>query len=135
MPAKGIGMDGRIERFEQLVVWQNARLLTREIYRSTSVNPLSSDFGLSRQLQRASVSIMSNIAEGFGRFNPNEFHQFVVIAKVSCSEVRSLVYVALDCGYLDSHRFTELASMTDDVDRLASALRTSIDRKRRSPTS
>lgn len=122
--------DGRVERFEQLVAWQKARLLTREVYAATSVAPFSGDYGLVRQLQRAAVSIMSNIAEGYERFSPGEFHQFVVIAKGSCAEVRSLLYVAMDCGYLDEHRFSTLMSSANEVSRLINGLRSSLDHKR-----
>jgi four helix bundle protein len=93
-------MRDRIERFEDLIAWQKARALTRCIYDVTRQGPFSRDFGLSRQIQRAAVSIMSNIAEGFERNNPGEFHQFLSIAKGSCAELRSQLYVAVDVGYL-----------------------------------
>jgi len=124
-------VDTRVERFEQLVVWRKARALTRDVYSATSLAPFSGDYGLVRQLQRASVSIMSNIAEGYERFGPGEFHQFTVIAKGSCAEVRSLLYVALDCGYLDEQRFNDLMSSANEVSRLINGLRSSLDHKRR----
>ena len=90
-----------ITRFEDLIAWQKARELTKAIYQATTTIPFSKDFGLKDQIQRASVSIMSNIAEGFERGSHNEFHQFLVIAKGSCAEVKSQLYVALDANYLN----------------------------------
>ena len=91
---------GRIERFEDLVAWQKARDLAKQIYFLTNKGPFSKNFGLRDQIRRASVSIMSNLAEGFDRGGRSEFHQFVVIAKGSCAEVRSQLYVALDVEYI-----------------------------------
>jgi four helix bundle protein len=123
-------MSARIDRFEDLIAWQKARALTREVYRATSVAPFSDDYALVRQIQRASVSIMSNLAEGFERFGPGEFHQFIVIAKGSCAEVRSLLYVAFDCRYLTEEQFTNLLNTTVEVSRVVNGLRTSIAHQR-----
>src|SRR3954464_15354441 len=98
----------KIERFEDLIAWQKARVLTREIYEATRLRAFSRDFGLMDQIRRASVSVMSNIAEGFERGRPGEFHQFLSTAKGSCGEVRSELYVALDAGYLTSQHFQSL---------------------------
>ncbi|MCJ7601380.1 MAG: four helix bundle protein, partial [Desulfobulbaceae bacterium] len=73
----------KVERFEDLIAWQKARQLTKEIYKETKGEPFSRDFGLCDQIRRASVSIKSNIAEGFERAGRAEFHQFLVIAKGS----------------------------------------------------
>jgi four helix bundle protein len=91
----------RAERFEELLAWQKARLLTKEIYELSRGAPLSNDYGLIRQMQRAAVSVMSNIAEGFDRTGSGEFHRFLSIAKGSCGELRSQLYVAFDAGYID----------------------------------
>jgi four helix bundle protein len=90
----------KMERFEDLVAWQKARSLTRDIYQTTRQGAFAKDYGLSSQMQRAAVSIMSNIAEGFERRSRGEFHQFLSVAKSSCAELRSQLYVALDVGYL-----------------------------------
>ncbi|MCA1795701.1 MAG: four helix bundle protein [Desulfotignum sp.] len=82
--------------FEGLVAWQKARELTRNIYQVTGEGDFARDFGLKDQIRRAAVSIMSNIAEGYDRGGRAEFHQFLVIAKGSCAEVRSQLYVAYD---------------------------------------
>src|SRR4051812_36419359 len=91
---------GKIERFEDLTAWVKARGLTQEIYRATRQSGFSKDFGLAGQIQRAAVSIMSNIAEGFERRSLPEFSQFLTIAKASCAELRSQLYIAFDVGYL-----------------------------------
>lgn len=85
------------QRFEDLVVWQRARELTREIYKLTID---WRDFGLHDQIRRASVSVLSNIAEGFERGSNVELIQFLYIARGSCGEVRAQLVVALDAGYV-----------------------------------
>lgn len=119
---------GAVQRFEDLVAWQKARQLTRVIYKVTADGAFSKDFGLRDQVRRASVSIMSNIAEGFERGGRAEFHQFVVIAKASCAEVRSQLYAAFDAGYLDRSDFNELMSRADEVGRILGGLRATLAR-------
>src|ERR1041385_5288043 len=104
-------MSSRISTFQDLIAWQKARLLTASIYRVTSKGEFARDFGLKDQIRRAAVSVMSNIAEGFERGRPAEFHQFLSIAKGSCAELRSQLFVALDADYLRSSDFNIL--MTD----------------------
>jgi four helix bundle protein len=94
-----------VEKFEDLQVWQAARKLVREIYLCTQSEPFVKDQGLKTQLQRATVSIMSNIAEGFERGGNKEFVHFLFMAKGSSGEVRSQLYVAYDLGYLDTKSF------------------------------
>lgn len=93
-----MNQEKRVERFEDLIAWQKVRLLTAEIYRVTSQGSFARDFGLRDQICRAAVSVMSNIAEGFERNRAAEFHQYLSIAKASCGEVRSQLYVAFDAG-------------------------------------
>ncbi len=88
------------KQFEHLEVWQEARRLTQAIYKVTRTEKFSKDFSLRDQIQRAAVSVMSNIAEGFERGGNQEFIQFLYVAKASCGEVRSQIYVALDQGYM-----------------------------------
>ena len=95
-----------VQNFEDLNVWKQARLLTQEVYRLTKTGKFSRDFGLRDQIQRAAISVMSNIAEGFERGGNQEFSQFLYVAKASCGEVRSQLYVALDQGYV-THDETE----------------------------
>jgi four helix bundle protein len=95
-----------VQNFEDLNVWKQARLLIQEVYRLTKTEKFSRDFGLRDQIQRAAISVMSNIAEGFERGGNQEFSQFLYVAKASCGEVRSQLYVALDQGYV-THDETE----------------------------
>ena len=85
-----------VKNFEELEIWKEARKLTRAIYQLTKREKFSRDFSLRDQIQRAVVSIMSNIAEGFERDGNQEFVQFLYVAKASCGEVRSQLYVAFD---------------------------------------
>ena len=123
-------MSQVIGRFEDLIAWQKARELTREIYAITRQGAFAKDFGLSGQIQRACVSIMSNIAEGFERGGSGEFHHFVSIAKASCAEVRSQLYVALDVGYLNPELFTTLCTKAEELGRIIGGLRISIQKRR-----
>lgn len=97
-----------VRYFEDLEVWKEGRHLTNRIYDVTEDTRFSRDFGLRDQIQRAAVSVMSNIAEGFERGGNQEFIQFLYIAKGSCGEVRSQLYVALDRGYIGQNEFNEL---------------------------
>jgi four helix bundle protein len=121
----------KIEKFEDLIAWQKARVLTKEIYQITRVGEFGRDFGLSGQIQKASVSIMSNIAEGFERGGRGEFHQFLSIAKGSAAEVRSQLYVALDVGYLEKHDFQNFMKKAEEVGRIVGGLRASVDKQRK----
>ena len=118
-----------ISRFEELIAWQKARLLAKVFYQLTSQGAFSRDFGLRDQIQRASVSVMSNIAEGFERGSSAEFHQFLVIAKASCAELRSQLYVAKDIGYIDQPIFNETLALGEEVARLVGGLRASVKRQ------
>ncbi|MGH8071689.1 MAG: four helix bundle protein [Candidatus Entotheonellia bacterium] len=120
----------KIERFEDLIAWQKARELARVIYQVTRRGELARDFGLARQMQRAAVSIMANIAEGFERGGRGEFQQFLSTAKASCAEVRSHLYVALDAGYLDRTTFTDLLAKAEEVARIVGGLRSSVAMQR-----
>jgi four helix bundle protein len=113
-----------------LLAWQKARLLTKEIYELSRGAPLSNDYGLIRQMQRAAVSVMSNIAEGFDRTGSGEFHRFLSIAKGSCGELRSQLYVAFDAGYIDMATMQGLLEKTDEVCRIVGGLRAAVQRSR-----
>ena len=96
------------EKFEDLPIWQAARTLTKEIYLLTGSNSFRGDTGLRSQIQRAAVSIVSNIAEGFERRSDREFIHFLNIAKASAGEVRAQLYVSLDIGYLNEQQQIQL---------------------------
>ena len=123
-------MTQKVERFEDLIAWQKARQLTSAIYRITSLSDFARDFGLRDQIRRAAVSVMSNIAEGFDRASRSEFHQFLVIAKASCVEVRSQLYVAQDVGYIDQETFDTISSSTSELSRILGGLRAAVQKQR-----
>ncbi len=108
----------KITKFEDIEAWQRARLLTKAIYQVTGSGAFSRDFGLRDQIRRASVSSMSNIAEGFERGGNREFIQFLSTAKGSTGEVKSQLYVALDAGFMAQPKFDELYQMADETSRL-----------------
>lgn len=108
----------KVERFEDLIAWQKARELTRNIYLLTSKELFVKDFDLKEQIQRATVSIMSNIAEGFERGSISEFHQFLTIAKASCAEVRSQLYIALDVGYIEDDEFKKALALAIEIPKI-----------------
>ena len=111
----------RINRFEDIKAWQEARVLARMIYDTTrSGASFSGDYKLREQIQGAAVSVMSNIAEGFSRRSTREFVQFLFVAKGSAAEVQSQLYVALDQGYIDDGQFQGLHSKSEEVARLTS---------------
>lgn len=97
------------EQFEDVLAWQKARQHTQSVYDATRQAAFAKDWGLTGQMQRAAVSIMANVAEGFERGKPKEYLQFLLIAKASCAEVRSHLYVALDSGYLDEPNLRPIA--------------------------
>lgn len=87
-------------KIEEMKIWQNAREIVKAIYIETSNEKIRSDFGLVSQMRRASVSIVSNIAEGYERGGNKEFMRYLFIAKASAGELRSQVTIANDCGYI-----------------------------------
>jgi len=119
-----------VKHFEDLIAWQKARELTRKIYKVTSQGEFSRDYGLRDQIRRASVSVMSNLAEGFDRGGRSEFHQFLVIAKGSCAEVRAQLYVALDAGFISNEVFEKLIGLSHEVSKLIGGLRSAVQKQR-----
>ncbi len=99
---------GRVRTFEDLLVWQMGIELVKRVYVLTASGLFSRDFGLRDQIRRASVSIPTNIAEGFERASRKEYLQFLNIAKGSAGEVRSLLLVAFEVGYLQTESYKEL---------------------------
>ena len=122
----------KVEKFEDLVAWQKARELTKQIYEITKQGAFSKDYGLCDQIRRATVSVMSNLAEGFERGSSSEFHQFIVIAKASCAEVRSQLYVAHDAGYISQPQFDNASKLAEEVSRIIGGLKAAV-RKRNNP--
>lgn len=107
-----------IRQFEELICWQKARELTKFIYDISKYRNFAMDRGLLDQIRRASVSVMSNIAEGFDRGTKQEFINYLFIAKGSCGEVRTQLYIAFDAGYVDISTFRNGLRLTDECSRL-----------------
>lgn len=123
-----------IIKFEDIDAWKLARELTREIYRLTSQGLFAKDWGLKDQIQRAVVSIGSNIAEGHGRRGNREMVKFLWIAKGSASEVQSQLYVALDMKYITQDQFDKLYNDTNLIQvklyRLIQSFSSDLDRQK-----
>lgn len=107
-----------------------ARELTKAVYNITHSRGLRGDFPLRGQVRRAAVAIMSNIAEGFERGGRSEFHQFLSVAKSSCAELRSHLYVALDARYVEGPSFARLMGQAQEVGHIISGLRVAVRRQR-----
>jgi len=97
-----------LTRFEDIDAWQDARILTKNVYQCTSRPSFARDFGLRDQIQRAAGSVMHNIAEGFDSGSDVEFVRFLRYAQRSCTEVQSELYVALDQKYVSEDQFRSL---------------------------
>mgnify|MGYP002779083601 CR=1 FL=1 len=107
-----------IQKFEDIEAWKSAREVTNLVYEVSSAERFSRDFALVNQIRRASISIVSNIAEGFERSGNKEFLQFLAIAKGSCGEVRAQLYVAFDQEYIDEAKFREIVEKLSETSRL-----------------
>lgn len=115
--------------FEDLEVWKLSRNLINQVYGITKEKSFSKYFGLTEQIRRSAVSIMSNIAEGFERGGNKEFIQYLYIAKGSCGELRSQLYVASDQNYITRQILEEMIKLSKIVsiklNNLIQALKTS----------
>ena len=121
--------------FEDLESWQKARANVRNIYKLTRGEELSRDFGISGQLQRSSVSVMSNIAEGFERTHLPEKLQFYNVARGSTAEVRSLLYVIEDNFPENAAEAAKLRDQVVSVGKLVSGLIRSTQKRKSAPSS
>ena len=115
-----------IKKFEDIIAWQEARKLVASVYRLTSTGALAKDFGLRDQLQRAAVSAMTNIAEGFDCESKIEFARFLGIARRSAVEVQSLLYAALDVGYINQETFNIEYQQAEKTKALIGGLKRSL---------
>lgn len=107
----------KIEKFEQITAWQKARVLNKVIYETFSS---CKDFSFKNQIERASVSIMNNIAEGFERHTNKELKKFLFISKGSCGEVRSMIYLALDLNYINKKNFDDIYESSVEISKILS---------------
>jgi len=118
-----------MHNFKELIVWQKARILVKDVYQLTRKFPVDEKFGLTQQIRRAAVSIPSNIAEGSGRGTNNDFLHFVDIANGSALEVETQLYLALDLNYISSSEFEEITTQLLDVERLIYNFKKSLSKK------
>ena len=107
----------KIEKFEDIISWQKSKELAKDVYELFKGNK---DFSFRDQIQRASVSIMNNIAEGFERRGDKEFKHFLFIAKGSCGEVRSMLYLAVELKYINQEDFNKLNNLSIEISKLLS---------------
>ena len=112
----------KITRFEDLICWQKARVLVTQVYALTNRTPLSRDFKLRDQLRSASVSVMSNIAEGFARFHKKDFIRFLDISQSSVAEVKSLLYVVIDQNYAQKDEIKKMQRFAEETQRVTLGL-------------
>jgi len=108
-----------IQRFEDIIAWQKSKQLALLIY---NVFDACKDYSFKDQIQRASVSVMNNIAEGFERKSDKEFKQFLFYAKGSCGEVRSMLYLAKDLGKINKTDFNVLFNLSEETSKIISGL-------------
>ena len=109
----------KFDRFEDIIAWQKAKELTIQVYQ---LFENSKDFGFKDQIQRASVSVMNNIAEGFERKSNNVFKHFLFIAKGSCGEVRSMLYLAKELNKISNDDFESLFALSEEISKILSGL-------------
>ena len=113
----------KINKFEDILSWQKSKVLTINIYKAFKE---TKDFGFKNQIERASVSIMNNIAEGFERKSNKEFIYFLFVAKGSCGEVRSMLYLAKELNKINEQQFKEFYNLSIEISKLISGLIKSI---------
>ena len=111
-----------IENFEDIEAWRSSREVNKLICAITANEKFSRDFALTNQMRRASISVLSNIAEGFERGGDKEFVQFLSVAKGSCGEARAQLYIALDQHYISAAEFDSISNKLSETGRLISGL-------------
>ena len=111
-----------IKSFEDLIIWREARKFANSIYQLTKNFPQEELYGLTSQIRRAAVSVMSNIAEGFDRRTTKEFINFLVIARASVSEVQNDLYISLDLNYINKESFQTTYNHAQKIAKLINGL-------------
>jgi four helix bundle protein len=119
----------KVDRFEELECWKSARHLVTLIYKNTASTKMNNDWDLIRQIRRAAVSVMNNIAEGFSRYHRNDFKHFLDISQSSAAEIKSMLYIVEDLNYIDKNELTILHDQTDKTRNQILGLIKYLDRK------
>ena len=109
----------KFETLEDIVAWQKSRILVNDIYQTFKS---CRDYSFRDQIQRAAVSVMNNIAEGYERKGNREFTRFLYIAKGSCGETRSMLYLTLDLKYISEKEFKNLYNQSVEISKMLSGL-------------
>lgn len=117
--------------YRELIVWQKSMDLVTEVYRLTRLIPGEERYGLISQLDRAAVSVPSNIAEGYGRNNINEFIRFLRIANGSKCEIETQLLICVKLGYLQTEQIRQALSLCDETGKMLRALAESLSIKRK----
>ena len=120
---------GEIKRFEDIIAWQKARELTSEVYRLSREEPLATDIDFARRIRHSSLNIMTNIAEGYELRDQAEFLRCLGIARTSCAQVRSLIYVARDSEFVDIAGAMRLLGLAKEVGWLTGALYRAVEKQ------
>lgn len=110
------------KKFEDIKAWQKARHISKRIFKVSNVGNFAKDFTLRDQIKRSAISIMANIAEGYGRRTTVEFANFLNIARASATETQSHLYIALDLNYLNQTDFDEIYAMLEEVSKMTLSL-------------
>ena len=120
----------QLDTFEDLDAWKKARMIVNKLYTITRENDFEKEYSLIKQMRKAGTSIMSNIAEGFGRQTTEEFIRFLYIAKGSAAEIQSQLYIALDQTYIEQEQFDDLYDQLDHNSRQLQNLITYLEKQK-----
>ena len=123
-----------IKSFEGLIIWQESRKFINDIYKLTKNFPQEELYGLTSQIRRAAISIMSNIAEGFDRRTTKEFIHFLIIARASASEIQNDLYISLDLNYINDEDFKTIYNHAQKIAKLINGLITYLRSQRENYT-
>ena len=122
-------MENKIKSYQDLIVWQKSVLLVTDIYTITKTFPQDERFGITSQLNRAAVSIPTNIAEGWGRETSKNYLQFLRISRGSIMEVQTLLIISKNLNYVSEEKFDVLRNKTEEVGKILQGLIKSINEK------
>ena len=126
---KKVKNAAKVKKFEDLIAWQKSKRLSILIYRITGKESFGKDFNLKSQIRKASISVMSNIAEGFDRYSTKEFMYFLSIARGSVAEIRSQIHWAEELGYINKMEAKNIADLCMEIGLIIGGLRKALERK------
>ena len=118
----------KIQRFEDLIIWQKSLKVSKKVFILSDSGPLSREYSLKDQLRRSSLSIISNIAEGFGRYGKKDFRHFLSIANGSANELRAQLHLTKELGFVSAKEADELIELCAAISRMIKGLRNSVNK-------